>query len=49
MHIHDEVVIEAPPETTVDEICELMADAPAWAAGLPLSADGYECDYYKKD
>lgn len=49
MHIHDEVVIEAPPETTVDEVCDLMSQAPPWAAGLPLSADGYECDYYQKD
>ena len=49
MHVHDEAVIEAPPETSVDEICELMADAPAWARGLPMTADGYDCTYYMKD
>ena len=49
MHIHDEVVIEAPPETTVDEVCDLMSQAPQWADGIPLTADGYECNYYMKD
>lgn len=49
MHIHDEVVIEAPPETTVDEVCDLMSQAPQWADGIPLTADGYECTYYMKD
>lgn len=49
MHVHDEIVVDAPPETTVDELCELMAQAPGWAAGLPLEADGYECPYYQKD
>ena len=27
----------------------LMACPPDWAAGLPLDADGYECDCYRKD
>ena len=49
MHIHDEVVIEAPSETTVDEVCDLMSQAPQWADGIPLTADGYECNYYMKD
>lgn len=48
-HVHDEIVVEAPPETTVDEISELMAQAPAWAEGLPLAADGYDCTTYRKD
>lgn len=49
MHVHDEIVVEAPPETTVDTICDLMAHAPAWATGLPLAADGFDCPYYQKD
>lgn len=49
MHIHDEAVVEAPPETSVGEVCALMSQAPTWAAGLPLTADGYECNYYQKD
>ena len=48
-HVHDEVVVEAPPETTVDDICRLLSTGPPWAGGLPLSADGFECDYYQKD
>ena len=49
MHVHDEIVVEAPPETTVEEICDLMAHAPDWAAGLPLAADGFDGTYYQKD
>lgn len=48
MLVHDEIVVETAT-ATVDEICELMATAPNWAAGLPLAADGYACDFYRKD
>jgi len=50
MHIHDEAVLEVPiGQSSVEEVCQLMAVAPDWAAGLPLRADGYECEFYKKD
>ncbi|MCD4549145.1 DNA polymerase [Schaalia sp. lx-260] len=50
MHVHDELIIEVPIRTvTVDEIANAMCQSPAWAAGLPLDADGYRCDYYMKD
>lgn len=50
MHIHDEVVLEVPiGQSSVEEVCRIMAVAPDWAAGLPLRADGYECEFYKKD
>ncbi len=50
MHIHDEAVLEVPiGQSSVEEVCQLMAVAPEWAAGLPLRADGYECEFYKKD
>ena len=50
MHIHDEAVVEVPEGvSSVDEICRIMSEAPAWAAGLPLRADGYHCEFYKKD
>ena len=48
-HVHDEVIIECPMDTKVDEICKLMATVPSWAEGLPLRADGYECNFYRKD
>lgn len=35
--------------SSVEEVCALMGIAPDWAKGLPLRADGYECDFYKKD
>ncbi len=49
MHIHDEAVIEAPADTSLEHICSVMAECPAWARGLLLRADGYVCDFYKKD
>ncbi len=48
-HVHDEVIIEAPMETTVDEICGLMAEPIPWAPGLILKGAGFENDYYMKD
>ena len=51
MHVHDEAVVEEPlaSSATVESSCRLMATPPAWADGLPLGADGYECAFYKKD
>jgi DNA polymerase len=47
-HVHDELIIEAPPSVTVAEVCEIMGQPLPWATGLPLRADGYECEYYMK-
>ena len=49
MHVHDEAVIEAPADTSLDYICAIMGQTPAWAEGLLLRADGYVCDFYQKD
>ena len=49
MHVHDEAVIEAPADTSLEDICSVMGETPAWAKGLLLRADGYVCDFYKKD
>lgn len=48
-HVHDEVVIDAPMDVTVDEVCDLMSEPIPWAKGLVLKAAGFEGDYYKKD
>ena len=48
-HVHDEVIIDAPVETTVDEICDLMAELIPWAPGLVLKGAGFESKYYMKD
>lgn len=50
MHVHDEIVLEVPyGVSSVEEICSIMAENPPWAKGLPLKADGYECEFYRKD
>ena len=48
-HVHDELIIECPKDASVAAICEQMGRTPPWADGLLLRADGYECDFYKKD
>lgn len=48
-HVHDEVIIDAPMETTVEEICDLMAEPIPWAPGLVLKGAGFESMYYMKD
>lgn len=48
-HVHDEVIIDAPMETTVEEICDLMAEPVPWAPGLILKGAGFESSYYMKD
>ena len=48
-HVHDELIIECPKDTSVDAICEEMGRTPPWAEGLVLRADGYECEFYQKD
>ena len=49
MHVHDEVVIEAPETASLEEICAIMGQTPNWAKGLLLRADGFTCDHYKKE
>ena len=49
MHVHDEAVIEAPADSSLENICAIMGQTPAWAGGLLLRADGYVCDFYQKD
>jgi DNA polymerase len=48
-HIHDELIIEADKRMSLEVLCEQMAKVPDWADGLLLRADGYECEFYKKD
>jgi DNA polymerase len=49
-HVHDEVICEVPMgEPSVEEVCSIMSESPKWSEGLPLDADGYECDFYQKD
>ena len=49
MHIHDEAVIDAPSNRSLDTIVQLMTEVPDWANGLILNAAGFVSDFYKKD
>lgn len=48
-HVHDEVIIDAPQNVTVEEICGMMAEPIEWAPGLVLKGAGFENLYYMKD
>ena len=49
MHIHDELVIEAESDLSLDAVFNQMGKTPPWAEGLCLRADGYSTPFYKKD
>lgn len=49
-HVHDEIVVEAEyGKGSLEEIENVMSEEIEWAEGLPLGADGFETEYYKKD
>ena len=48
-HVHDELIIECSRDVSLNAICEQMGRTPPWMPGLLLRADGYECEFYKKD
>ena len=49
MHIHDEAVIDAPFNQSLDTMVQLMTKVPDWANDLILNAAGFVSDFYKKD
>ena len=50
MHVHDEIVMDVPISFgSIDEVNRIFGQEISWAPGLPLKADGYECNYYMKD
>lgn len=49
IHVHDELVTEDKPSFgSMDEMHRIMTDAPEWAEGLPIEAEGFECVRYHK-
>lgn len=50
MHVHDEVVLEVPKEAAdLEEVLRIMGTPIPWAPGLPLKADGFITEFYRKD
>lgn len=50
MHVHDELIMDVPKGFgSVEEVNSIFGEPIDWAPGLPLKADGYECNYYMKD
>jgi DNA polymerase len=52
LHVHDEIVAEqdiGEPRLTYDLLKEIMCKKPAWAGGLPLTAEGFVATRYRKD
>ncbi|ODS08321.1 DNA-directed DNA polymerase [Bacillus velezensis] len=50
MHVHDEAVLDVPRgKNELDKVEAIMGEPIPWAKGLPLTADGFITDYYKKD
>ena len=48
-HIHDEIVVEATQEQTLEQV-EALFDTPiSWCKDLPLKGAGYTTPYYLKD
>lgn len=49
-HVHDEAIVEAPADgADIDEVCKIMGAPISWAPGLPLRADGFSSEFYKKE
>lgn len=49
-HVHDEVVIDCPSDrANLDKVTKIMAVHPLWAPDLPMGADGWVGQYFKKD
>ena len=52
MLVHDEVIIEVDKHDAdkhLERIQQIMGEEVPWLKGLPLKADGYTTDFYKKD
>lgn len=46
-HVHDEIICEG--EGDIQEMLNIITAPISWAEGLPLAADAFECEYYRKD
>lgn len=47
--VHDEIVSETEPDKTLEEMIKIMCARPSWAADLPIAAEGWQGQRYRKD
>ena len=47
-HVHDELIIECPKDTSVDAICEQMGRTPSWLKGYCSGQTGMSANFIKK-
>lgn len=48
-HVHDEIVVEATPQQTLQEVENIFSQPINWCRELPLKGAGYTTPYYLKD
>lgn len=48
-HVHDEVIVDAGMDLTVEELCSIMAEPIPWAKGLIFKGAGFSGQFYQKD
>lgn len=50
-HVHDEIICLVPysSDLTVEDLESAMADPIEWAPDLPLKAEGFESEFYRKN
>ena len=48
-HIHDEIIVEAEPGQTLEDVTAIFSQQIDWCKDLPLKGAGYTTPYYLKD
>lgn len=48
-HIHDEIIVEAEPGQTLEDVTAIFSQPIDWCKDLPLKGAGYTTPYYLKD
>jgi DNA polymerase len=46
--VHDEVIVECDPSLDISVLDECLLDVPSWAKPIPLAAEGYIAQRYRK-
>ena len=48
-HIHDEIIVDAVPGQTLEQVEAIFSEEIPWCKDLPLKGAGYSTPYYLKD